>query len=151
MSNLPSASSRQSLMRYLTGKKSSNAINTKSLSRTEKLDLAAKLSDNTIDTFMILYVYMVFLACIIAIVVAYRYKDEAPFVFRKDRDAPDTLWTRFKRWLVLTPADSTQIPCPENRSLQPAASSDGEVQQSCSEINAMYLAGKPAGGDNAMC
>jgi hypothetical protein len=101
MSSTPSSQARK------LGNRSSNFIrritqtpqrlDTSGLSRTEKLKLANKLSNDNIDLFMLVYAYFIFLAVIIVIVFLYRYKQESPHKFSGDiRD--ESLWSRFVNW-----------------------------------------------------
>ena len=110
------------------------------LSRTGKLKLANKLSDDSIDIFMLLYAYGVFLVVIIVVVLLYRFKQESPHKFSGDvRD--ESLWSRFVNWLFKTRNSGTHPACDKGRPrVQPS------IEPTCEETNKMFMQGTKGDG-----
>lgn len=115
------------------------------LSRSDKIQLANKLTNDNIDVMMLLYVYFVFLAVVIVIVMLYRFKQEDPHKFKGDiRAVNQSFWSRFVNWLFVTPASSERPVC--SQAGKPSAEASVPSQPSCSEINQMYSTGKSSNG-----
>ena len=110
------------------------------LSRNEKLKLANKLSDDSIDIFMLLYAYGVFLLVVIVVVLLYRFKQESPHKFSGDvRD--ESLWSRFVNWLFKTRNSGTHPMCDKGRPrVQPS------IEPTCEETNKMFMQGTKGDG-----
>ncbi len=117
-------------------------LDTSGLSRTEKLKLANKLSNDNIDLYMLLYAYGMFLAIIIVIVFLYRYKLESPHEFPGDIGDSSSIWSKFVNWLFLQPNSGTHPACDKGR---PAITDS--VQPTCEEANRMFTNGSGTKGD----
>lgn len=116
-------------------------LDTSKLSRTDKLKLANKLSNDNIDLIMLLYAYGMFLAVIIVIVFLYRYKEESPHDFPGDIGYASSLWMRFTNWLFKTPNSGTHPVCDKGR---PAITPN--IQPTCEETNKMFMQGTKGDG-----
>jgi hypothetical protein len=145
MSSTPSSQARglgnrsSNFIRRIT--QTPQRLDTSGLSRTEKLKLANKLSNDNIDLFMLVYAYFIFLAVIIVIVFLYRYKEESPHRFSGDiRD--ESHWMRFVNWLFLQPNSGTHPACDKGR---PAITPTS--QPTCEEANRMFTNGSGTKGD----
>lgn len=114
------------------------------MTRDEKLKLASKLSDESIDTFMLLYAYGVFLLVVIVTVVLYRFKEESPHKFKGDI-RNESLWSRFVNWLFLTPNSGRHPVCDIGR---PYVQATTTIQPTCEETNRMFRQGMKG---NEMC
>lgn len=119
-------------------------LDTSGLSRTDKLKLANKLSNDNIDLFMLLYSYGVFLAVIIVIVFLYRYRQEVPYRFSGDIGDSSSLWSKFVNWLFLQPNNGSHPVCDKGR---PASMRNS--QPTCEETNKMFMKGMNR--DDKMC
>jgi hypothetical protein len=114
------------------------------MTRDEKLKLASKLSDESIDTFMLLYVYGVFLLAVIVTVLLYRFKQESPHKFKGDV-RQESLWTKFVNWLFMTPAAGNHPACNTGRPhTQPATITT--MEPTCEETNRMFMQGTKGDG-----
>ncbi len=116
-------------------------LDTNGLSRTEKLKLANKLSNDNIDLFMLVYAYFIFLAAIIVIVFLYRYRQEVPHRFSGDIGDSSSLWMRFVNWLFKTPNGGTHPACDKGRPANIPIS-----VPTCEEANRMFMMGTKGDG-----
>jgi hypothetical protein len=120
-------------------------LDTNGLSRTDKLKLANKLSNDNIDLIMLLYAYFIFLVVIIVIVFLYRYKQEVPHRFSGDIGDSSSLWMRFVNWLFLQPNSGIHPACDKGR---PAITPTSVP--TCEEANRIFTNGSGTKG-NGMC
>jgi hypothetical protein len=149
MSSTPSSQARKlgnrsaNFVRRIT--QTPQRLDTSGLSRTEKLKLANKLSDDNIDLFMLVYAYFIFLAVIIVIVFLYRYKEESPHRFSEDIGDSSSLWSKIVNWLFLQPNNGSHLVCDKGRPASIPTS-----QPTCEETNKMFIQGSGTKG-NGMC
>lgn len=113
------------------------------MTRDEKLKLASKLSDASIDSFMLLYAYGVFLLVVIVTVLLYRFKQESPHKFSGDV-RNESLWSRFVNWLFQTPNSGQHPACDTGR--PHAQQAIVAKEPTCEEANKMFMLGTKGDG-----
>lgn len=77
----------------------------RNLAGENRLKTIKQLDSESIDLFYVLYVYLILVISVIAIIYLYSLKQYGEKIFPGDKNKPDSLWTKFIKWLQKSPAD----------------------------------------------
>lgn len=77
----------------------------RSLSGDNRIKAIKELDSESIDLFYVLYIYLILMLSVIGVIYLYSVKNYGQKIFPGDKNQPDTLWTKFIKFLKSSPAD----------------------------------------------